>query len=171
MGVLRRAPKILKIPKNSNYLAAITIYTDGSSLGNPGPGGFGCVLLAGPHRKEIAQGYRLTTNNRMELMAVCVALEALKFEGSEVTIYSDSKYVVDAVEKRWVFGWERKGFSGKKNPDLWMRFLRVYRRHHVRFVWVKGHAETVENNRCDQLAVAAANGQNLLEDSGYTPES
>ena len=148
-------------------LMHITIYTDGSSLGNPGPGGFGCVLLSGPHRKEIAQGYRLTTNNRMELLAVCVALEALKFDGTDVTLYSDSKYVVDAVNQRWVFGWEQKRFTGKKNPDLWMRFLRVYRRHRVRFVWVKGHASNVENNRCDELAVAAANSGNLFEDTGY----
>ena len=151
-------------------MAAVTIYTDGSALGNPGPGGYGVVLLSGPHRKELSAGYRLTTNNRMELLAVCTALEALKFEGTDATIYSDSKYVVDAVEKRWLFGWERKGFAGKKNPDLWIRFLRVYRRHNVRFVWVKGHAETVENNRCDALAVAAAQGSNLLEDTGYTPE-
>ena len=114
---------------------------------------------------------RLTTNNRMELMAVCVALEALKFDGCDVTIYSDSKYVVEAVNQRWVFGWEKKGFAGKKNPDLWMRFLRIYRRHNVRFVWVKGHADTVENNRCDQLAVAAANDKaHLSEDTGYEPE-
>ena len=118
----------------------ITIYTDGSALGNTGPGGYGAVLISGRFRKEVSQGYRLTTNNRMELLAVCVALEMLKFEGSDVTIYSDSKYVVDAVEKRWVFGWEKKGFAGKKNPDLWSRFLRSYRRHKVRFVWVKGHA-------------------------------
>ncbi len=148
----------------------ITIYTDGSALGNPGKGGYGVVLISGPHRKELSQGYRLTTNNRMELMAVCVALEALKIEGSEVTIYSDSKYVVDAVSQGWVFGWEKKRFSGKKNPDLWIRFLRIYRRHRVRFVWVKGHAETVENNRCDQLAVAAANSTSLLEDTGYQAE-
>ena len=148
----------------------ITIYTDGSSLGNPGAGGYGVVLLSPPHRKELSAGFRLTTNNRMELMAVIVALEALRFEGSDVVIYSDSRYVVDAVSKGWVFGWERKGFVGKKNPDLWQRFLRIYRRHHVRFVWVKGHAETVENNRCDQLAVAAANGATLLEDVGYQPE-
>ena len=140
----------------------ITIYTDGSVA----------ALLAGPHRKELAQGYRLTTNNRMELTAVCVALEALKFEGSDVTLYSDSKYVVDAVTKGWVFGWEKKGFAGKKNPDLWQRFLRVYRRHRVRFVWVKGHAETVENNRCDTLAVAAANDPSRwIEDTGYRPEA
>lgn len=148
----------------------ITIYTDGSALGNPGPGGFGVVLLAGPYRKEIARGFRLTTNNRMELMAVCVALEALKYDGSQVTVYSDSRYVVDAVTKGWLFGWVKKGFAGKKNPDLWMRFLRSYNRHDVRFVWVKGHAETVENNRCDQLAVAAANDRaRWNEDSGYRP--
>ena len=111
----------------------------------------------------------MTTNNRMELLAVCVALEALKFEGTEVTLYSDSKYVVDSVEKGWLFGWEKKGFAKAKNPDLWMRFLRVYRRHRVRFVWVKGHASTVENNRCDELAVAAAHGTVLLEDTGYDP--
>ena len=148
----------------------ITIYTDGSALGNPGPGGYGIVLLCGPLRKELSAGFRLTTNNRMELMAVCVALEALKIEGSNVTIYSDSKYVVDAVSKGWLFGWEKKRFSGKKNPDLWIRFLAIYRRHRVRFVWVKGHASTVENNRCDELAVAAANGSRLLEDTGYQPE-
>jgi ribonuclease HI len=148
----------------------ITIYTDGSSLGNPGKGGYGVVQISGPHRKDLSAGFRLTTNNRMELMAVCVALEALKFEGSDVTIYSDSKYVVDAVTQRWVFGWAKKGFAGKKNPDLWNRFLNVYRKHNVRFVWVKGHAETVENNRCDTLAVAAANGSVLLEDRGYQPE-
>lgn len=130
------------------------------------------VLISGPHRKEISEGFRRTTNNRMELMAVCVALEALKFDGSEVMLYSDSKYVVDAVEKKWVFGWLKKNFQGKKNPDLWMRFLRAYRRHQVRFVWVKGHAETVENNRCDELAVAAAgNTAALKEDVGYQEEA
>jgi ribonuclease HI len=147
--------------------APITIYTDGSSRGNPGPGGYGVVLMCPPYRKELSAGYRLTTNNRMELMAVIVGLEALKFDGSTVTIYSDSKYVVDAVSKGWVYGWERKGFSGKKNPDLWVRFLRVFRRHNVRFVWIKGHADNVENERCDRLAVAAAEGSNLLEDTGY----
>lgn len=153
-------------------MPTITIYTDGSALGNPGPGGYGAVLLSGPHRKELSQGFRLTTNNRMELMAVCVALEALKFDGSDVTVYSDSKYVVDAVTKGWVFGWVKKQFAGKKNPDLWMRFLRVYRHHNVRFVWVKGHAETVENNRCDTLAVAAANDPSRwIEDTGYRPEA
>ena len=151
-------------------MPVVTIYTDGAAQGNPGRGGYGVVLLSGPHRKELSAGYRLTTNNRMELMGVCVALEAMKYDGTEVTLYSDSKYVVDAVNQRWVFGWERKDFAGKKNPDLWMRFLRVYRRHKVRFVWVKGHASTAENNRCDELAVAAANSGNLFEDTGYTPE-
>lgn len=151
-------------------MADITIYTDGSALGNPGKGGFGAVLISGPYRREVSQGYRLTTNNRMELLAVIVALEMLKFEGSNVTLYSDSQYVVNAVEKGWVFGWERKGFAGRKNADLWIRFLRIYRKHNVRFVWVKGHADTVENNRCDQLAVAAAGGVNLLEDTGYKEE-
>ncbi len=104
----------------------------------------------------------------MELMAVCVGLETLKFEGSDVTIYSDSKYVVDAVEKRWVFGWEKRGYKDKKNPDLWQRFLRIYRKHNVRFVWVKGHADNVENNRCDTLAVEAANNRAThVEDIGY----
>ncbi|MBQ5614463.1 MAG: ribonuclease HI [Tidjanibacter sp.] len=151
-------------------MADITIYTDGSALGNPGKGGFGAVLISGPYRREVSQGYRLTTNNRMELLAVIVALEMLKFEGSNVTLYSDSQYVVNAVEKGWVFGWERKGFAGRKNADLWIRFLCIYRKHNVRFVWVKGHADTVENNRCDQLAVAAAGGANLLEDTGYKEE-
>lgn len=151
-------------------MADITIYTDGSALGNPGKGGFGAVLISGPYRREVSQGYRLTTNNRMELLAVIVALEMLKFEGSNVTLYSDSQYVVNAVEKGWVFGWERKGFAGRKNADLWIRFLRIYRKHNVRFVWVKGHADTVENNRCDQLAVAAAGGTQLLEDTGYKEE-
>ena len=148
----------------------ITIFTDGSALGNPGPGGYGIVLLSGPHRKELSEGFRLTTNNRMELMAVCVALESLRFRGSNVTIYSDSKYVVEAVNQRWLLSWEKTGFKGKKNPDLWMRFLRIYREHNVRLQWVKGHASTVENNRCDELAVAAANGANLKEDTGYDGE-
>lgn len=145
----------------------ITIYTDGAASGNPGPGGFGVVLMSGPHRKELAAGFRLTTNNRMELLAVIVGLEALKQEGEEVTIYSDSKYVVDAVEKGWVFGWEKSGFKKKKNPDLWARFLLIYRKHRVRFVWVKGHAEIPENERCDQLAVAAYKASGLQIDYYY----
>lgn len=147
----------------------ITIYTDGSSRGNPGRGGFGVVLMSGPHRKELSAGFRLTTNNRMELLAVIVGLETLKYDGSDVTVYSDSQYVVNAVDKGWVFGWEKKGFAGKKNADLWMRFLKIYRRHKVRFVWIKGHADNPENERCDRLAVAAAESGNLREDIGYEP--
>ena len=149
--------------------APITIYTDGAAQGNPGRGGYGVVLLCGPFRKELSAGYAHTTNNRMELMAVIAGLEALKFEGSEVVIYSDSQYVVNSVMKGWVFGWEKKGFKDKKNPDLWRRFLTVYRRHQVRFVWVKGHAEIPENERCDRLAVAAASQEKLHDDVGYQP--
>lgn len=145
----------------------ISIYTDGSSKGNPGPGGYAVVMIAGHHRKEISEGFRLTTNNRMELMSVCVSLETLKNEGEKVTIYSDSKYVVDSVEKKWVFGWEKKYFHDKKNPDLWIRFLRAYRKHDVKFIWVKGHASNKENNRCDELAVIAASGSNLKVDLEY----
>ncbi len=153
-------------------MANVTIYTDGAAKGNPGRGGYGVVMLSGEHRRELSAGYRLTTNNRMELLAVIVGLEALKNDDEQVTIYSDSRYVVDAVEQGWVFGWERKGFAKKKNPDLWRRFLQVYRRHDVRFVWVKGHAGEAENERCDTLAVAAAESATLLEDIGYnsTPE-
>ena len=145
----------------------ITIHTDGAAMGNPGPGGYGVVLQAGNHRKELSAGYRLTTNNRMELLAVIVGLEALKKENREVTIYTDSRYVADAVEKGWVFTWERNQFKKKKNPDLWQRFLEVYRQHRVRFVWVKGHADHVENIRCDQLAVEASNRKELLADTVY----
>ena len=149
----------------------ITIYTDGASRGNPGPGGYGTVLLYGQYRKEISQGFRLTTNNRMELLAVIKGLEALKKPGINVTIYSDSKYVVDSVEKKWIIGWLKKGFKDKKNKDLWLRFLEVYKQHTVRFVWIKGHNETPENERCDRLAVAAAlDTPNLLDDTGYIME-
>jgi ribonuclease HI len=145
----------------------ITVYTDGAALGNPGPGGYGIVLLSGPHRKEISQGYRLTTNNRMELLAVIVALESLKIPGSHVTVYTDSRYVADAVEKKWLFGWEKNGFKKKKNPDLWKRFLAVFRKHKVKFIWVKGHASIPENETCDRLAVQAAKSSDLLDDEGY----
>ena len=148
----------------------ITIYTDGSSMGNPGPGGYGVVMMAGPYRKELSQGYKRTTNNRMELLAVIVALETLKIPGSKVRVYTDSQYVVNAVEKKWVLGWEKKNYSGKKNADLWMRFLKIYRCHQVSFIWVKGHAGNKENERCDRLAVAAAQGKNLPEDTGYVEE-
>ncbi len=146
----------------------ITMYTDGASQGNPGPGGYGVVLKYKQHRKELSQGYRRTTNNRMELLAVIVGLEAIKEPGFEVTVYSDSRYVVDAVEKKWLWGWVKKNFAKVKNPDLWQRLLKVYTRHKVRFVWVKGHAGNPENERCDQLAVqAASNRQQLLIDEGY----
>lgn len=145
----------------------ITIFTDGASRGNPGPGGYGTVMLAGPYRKEMSEGFRKTTNNRMELLAVIKGLEALKKEGSEVLVYSDSKYVVDAVTKGWIWGWIKKGFKGKKNEDLWRRFLESYQKHKVEFKWVKGHAGNVENERCDQLAVQAAAMPGLPADKGY----
>lgn len=145
----------------------LTIYTDGASRGNPGPGGFGAVLIWGTKEKEISEGYRLTTNNRMELLAVIRALEVLKKDHQQIVIFSDSKYVVEAVDKGWVFGWQKKGFVGKKNPDLWMRFLQLYKKHDIRFQWVKGHADNPYNNRCDQLATAAADGKNLLTDTVY----
>lgn len=148
----------------------ITIYSDGASRGNPGPGGYGAILIFGALRKELSEGFRLTTNNRMELLGVIAALEALKKEGTAVTVYSDSKYVVDSVEKKWVFGWEKKNFKEKKNPDLWIRFLNVYRKHKVKFIWVKGHHTNKENNRCDELAVAAAQGKDLKPDVGYEIE-
>ena len=145
----------------------ITIYTDGSALGNPGPGGYGIVLKAGKHRKELSGGFRHTTNNRMELLAVIIALETLKNKGSNVIVYSDSSYVVNAVEKGWVFNWKKKGFKKKKNPDMWQRFLEIYPKHNVRLKWVKGHAGIPENERCDKLAVDAANQKNLPTDIGY----
>jgi ribonuclease HI len=149
----------------------IHIYTDGSALGNPGPGGYGIVLASGRHYKEISQGYRLTTNNRMELLAVITALESLKKENSVVELFTDSKYVVDAVNKAWVFGWEKKGFKGKKNIDLWKRFLAIYPKHQITFHWVKGHAGHTQNERCDELAVKAANSNSLLVDEVYEEEN
>ena len=146
---------------------SVIIYTDGSAKGNPGNGGYGVVMMSGPHRKEISEGFNLTTNNRMELLSVIIGLEHLKKEKTLVTIYSDSKYVVDAVEKKWLFSWENKNFRKKKNPDLWIRFLKIYRKHQVRFVWVKGHSNIKENERCDQLAVAAADSEKLKKDVWY----
>src|SRR5690606_25097740 len=134
----------------------IELYTDGASSGNPGPGGYGIILRSGPHYKELSEGFRKTTNNRMELLAVIKGLEALKRPGEEVVIYSDSKYIIDTIEKGWIHGWVKKGFAGKKNKDLWLRYLDAARPHNVRFVWVKGHAGHPENERCDQLAVAAS---------------
>jgi len=146
---------------------SVIIYTDGSAKGNPGNGGYGVVMISGSHRKEISEGFALTTNNRMELLSVIVGLESLKKEKTLVTIYSDSKYVVDSVEKKWVFGWEKKNFGKKKNPDLWIRFLKIYRKQNVKFVWIKGHANIKENERCDELAVNAAEGSNLKKDVWY----
>ena len=149
----------------------ITIYTDGASSGNPGPGGYGVVLISGKHRREISQGFRLTTNNRMELMAVIAGLEALKKPGSNVVVYTDSRYVADAVEKGWVFQWESKAFKKKKNQDLWLRFLKIYRKHNIKFVWIKGHASNPENVLCDRMAVEASTKKNLMKDTGYNPET
>lgn len=149
----------------------ISIYTDGAARGNPGPGGYGVIMLAGPHRKELAAGFRYTTNNRMELLSVIVALEQLKSPGQTVTVYSDSKYVVDAIEKKWIAGWQRKNWKEVKNPDLWQRLIQVMSQHKVRFTWVKGHAENVENNRCDQLAVKASYGPDFYVDSYYEQQS
>lgn len=147
----------------------VHIYTDGAAKGNPGPGGYGIVMewVGKPYRKEFSAGYRLTTNNRMELMAVIVSLEQLKIPMTSVLVVSDSKYVVDAIEKKWVFGWEQKGFKEKKNPDLWIRFLKIYRKHKVDFKWIKGHNQHPQNERCDDLAVKAAVSENLLIDDFY----
>ena len=146
---------------------SVIIYTDGAAKGNPGNGGFGVVLISGKHRKEISEGFRLTTNNRMELLAVIIGLESLKSNEESVTVYSDSKYVVDAVNKKWVFGWEKKNFNKKKNPDLWIRFLKIFKKHNVIFIWIKGHSENIENERCDYLAVSAAEKSSLKVDSWY----
>jgi ribonuclease HI len=148
-------------------MSKITVYTDGAAKGNPGRGGYGVVMMSGSHKKELSEGFRNTTNNRMELMSVIIALETIKKENAQVEIFSDSKYVVDSVEKGWVFGWQKKGFKGKKNIDLWQRFLKIYPKHQVKFNWVKGHAGNHYNERCDELAVQAAESSNLLVDDGY----
>lgn len=149
----------------------IQLFTDGSAKGNPGPGGFGLILRSEKgHHKEFSQGYRLTTNNRMELLAVITGLEMLKGEQVEVTVFSDSKYVIDSVEKGWIYNWQRKGFAKTKNADLWVRFLRIYPKHKVKFIWVKGHAGHAENERCDELAVAASDQDNLMVDTYYEQE-
>lgn len=151
----------------------LIIYTDGAARGNPGPGGYGTILKWGDMEKEFSQGYRLTTNNRMELLAVIVALENLKKEGLPITIYSDSQYVVKAVEQGWLKKWITTNFAGgKKNRDLWMRYYDLSKKHQVRFKWVKGHADNPYNNRCDILATAAADDKkNLLVDVEYESES
>tara|TARA_B100000614_G_scaffold257970_1_gene279250 strand:+ start:433 stop:921 length:489 start_codon:yes stop_codon:yes gene_type:complete len=147
----------------------ILLYTDGSSIGNPGPGGYGIIMeLKGTtYKKEFSKGYRHTTNNRMELMAIIVGLESIKKEFSKVTVYSDSKYVVDSINKKWVFKWQKKGFKGKKNPDLWERFIRVYKRYHIDFIWIKGHNSHPQNERCDFLANTAAKKDDLINDEYY----
>ena len=150
---------------------SIIIYTDGSAKGNPGRGGYGVVMLSGKHRKEISKGFLLTTNNRMELLAVIVGIENVKKLNSKIVVYSDSKYVVNAIEKGWLFDWQKKNFKGKKNPDLWIRFLSVYKKHSIRFFWVKGHNNNVENERCDRLAVSAAEGADLVSDVWYENQS
>ncbi|HTD94998.1 MAG TPA: ribonuclease HI [Chitinophagaceae bacterium] len=147
---------------------SISIYTDGAARGNPGPGGYGTILLSGSHRKELSQGYRLTTNNRMELMAVIAGLEALTKEGLNVMVYSDSQYIVKAVEQGWLKNWIATNFKGgKKNKDLWLQYNELAKKNTVRFTWVKGHAENPLNNRCDELATMAADGYDLLVDEEY----
>ena len=149
----------------------IIIYTDGASRGNPGPGGYGAVLIWGDVKKELSQGYRLTTNNRMELMAVIAALDAMKKNNLDLLIYSDSNYVVKAVEEGWLKNWIRNDFKGgKKNKDLWLRFNDLAKNHKLKFKWVKGHADNFYNTRCDELATEAADGKNLLVDEGYESE-
>jgi ribonuclease HI len=147
----------------------VIIYTDGACSGNPGPGGYGVVLIYGSHRKELSEGFRLTTNNRMELLAAIKGLEELKYDGLRVKLHTDSQYLVNAVNNGWLFTWEMKRFAKKKNQDLWIRFLEVYRRHRVTLIWVRGHNNDPENERCDTLAVAASKGPLLLEDEGYQP--
>lgn len=149
-------------------MEGITLYTDGSSRGNPGPGGYGVILIWNHHRKELSQGYKLTTNNRMELMAVIAGLEAIKKNEHPVTVYSDSQYVVNAVEKGWLKNWIKTDFKGgKKNVDLWKHYYQLSKNFSIKFVWVKGHANNPYNNRCDELATAAADGKDKLVDEGY----
>lgn len=145
----------------------IKIYTDGSSIGNPGPGGYGIILYWEGKIRELTGGYRKTTNNRMELLAVIIGLESLKYKPSNVTIFSDSKYVIDSIEKKWVFNWEKKNFKGKKNHDLWKRLLQIYREHEIKFRWIKGHNNHPQNERCDFLALQSAKGSSLSIDEFY----
>lgn len=149
----------------------INIYTDGSSRGNPGPGGYGVVMKSGSHYKELSAGFSLTTNNRMELLAVIVALESVKRTKAQIVVYSDSSYVVKAVNEGWLKRWSAKNFAKTKNPDLWRRFLEIYSKHDVKFVWIKGHAGHTENERCDTLAVEASFKPDLPADEGYSPDS
>lgn len=148
----------------------IKIYTDGAAQGNPGPGGYGVVMKYKDFVKELSEGFRLTTNNRMELLAVIKGLEAIKKDGIPVTIYSDSQYVVNSVEKGWIWGWQKKNFKDKANADLWKLYIPLHQKFTPKFVWIRGHAGHVENERCDRLAVAAANGDKLLADTQYERE-
>ncbi|MDX1679094.1 MAG: ribonuclease HI [Akkermansiaceae bacterium] len=152
-------------------MSQVTIYTDGACKGNPGPGGFGAVLLSGKHRKEISAGYRLTTNNRMELLAAITALELLQ-SPCKVELHSDSKYLVQAINDRWILGWQKRGWINSKkepvkNQDLWQRLIRAMQAHKITWKWVKGHAGNQENERCDELANEAVAGSGLLEDEGF----
>lgn len=153
-------------------LHQVHIYTDGAAKGNPGNGGYGVVmeLVGTPHKKEYYEGFRHTTNNRMELLAVIVGLEKLKNLNMKVLVVSDSKYVVDSVEKKWVLSWEKKGFVDRKNSDLWKRFLKIYRKHQVDFKWIKGHNNHPQNERCDLLAVMASGLETLSVDVFYEKE-
>lgn len=150
----------------------VHIYTDGAARGNPGPGGYGIVMewVGRPYRKEFSKGFKHTTNNRMELLAVIEALKKLKNPGTTAVVFTDSKYVADAVEKGWVFGWEKKGFKERKNADLWREFLIEFRKHRVNFKWIRGHNNHPQNERCDQLAVAASHQSHLLIDEGFAGE-
>ena len=147
----------------------INIYTDGSSIGNPGPGGYGIIMISdnGEYKKEFSKGFKLTTNNRMELLAVIVELESIKNKNCNAEVFTDSKYVSDAVDKKWVFEWEKINFKKKKNPDLWKRFLMIFRKHNVTFTWIKGHNNHPENERCDYMANNSAKSSNLISDTYY----
>ena len=148
-------------------LKQVEIFTDGSCLGNPGPGGYGAIMRYRQHEKTFSAGYRLTTNNRMELLAVITALEKLKSTENDIHIYTDSKYVVDAIQKKWLQSWVKIGFKNKKNPDLWKRMIPLLKEHKTTFHWVKGHAGHLENEICDQLAVKAAQTEPLLIDAFF----
>ncbi len=147
----------------------IHIYTDGACSGNPGNGGYGLVMewVGKPYKKEFSEGFLKTTNNRMELLAVIVALENLKFNNLDITVYSDSKYVTDAINKDWIAKWKRRRYSNVKNTDLWRRFVKLYDRHKPKMIWIKGHNNHLQNERCDQLAVTASKRKKLLIDSGF----
>ena len=153
-------------------LDQVNIYTDGSAIGNPGPGGYGIIMewKGKEYIKEFSEGFRMTTNNRMELLAVIIGLETLRRDGVAVVVYSDSKYVIDAVKKKWVFNWEKKDFKGKKNSDLWKSFLGIYQTQKIKFFWIKGHNNHPQNERCDHLAFEASKSKNLDIDQEYEKE-